>query len=83
MTPHREWLYEYEKCNGGNVFLRDESMDRIIGCGRVKDATQGWKYQNYPWCFAHFRASQKIDIHQEEGDVCIQTMFAKETCKMV
>ena len=36
MTPHREWLCEYEKYNGGNFFLRDESMDRIIGCGRVK-----------------------------------------------
>ena len=21
MTPHREWFYEYEKYDGGNVFL--------------------------------------------------------------
>jgi hypothetical protein len=36
MTPHREWFYEYEKYDGGDVFLGDESIDKIMGCGRVK-----------------------------------------------
>lgn len=35
MTPHKEWFYEYERYNG-NVFLGDESPNKIIGCGRVK-----------------------------------------------
>ena len=35
MTPHREWLSEYEKYNG-NVFLGDDSPKKIMGHGRVK-----------------------------------------------
>jgi hypothetical protein len=31
MTPHREWFCEYEKYNGGDVFLGDDSTTRIIG----------------------------------------------------
>ena len=30
MTPRREWFYEYERYDGGNVFLGDESATRII-----------------------------------------------------
>ena len=36
MTPHREWFYEYEKYNGGDVYLGDDSPSSIIGRGRVK-----------------------------------------------
>ena len=35
MTPHREWFSEYEKYNG-NVFLGDDSPNKITGRGRVK-----------------------------------------------
>jgi hypothetical protein len=31
MTPHREWFYEYERYDGGNVFLGDDLTTRIIG----------------------------------------------------
>jgi hypothetical protein len=31
MSPHRELLCEYERYNGCNVFLGDESKTRIIG----------------------------------------------------
>jgi hypothetical protein len=31
MNPHREWLCEYERYDGGNVFLGDDSTTRIIG----------------------------------------------------
>jgi hypothetical protein len=36
MIPHKEWFYEYERYDGGNVFLGDESTTRIIGQGKVK-----------------------------------------------
>jgi hypothetical protein len=29
MTPHKEWFCEYEKYNGGDVFLGDDSKTRI------------------------------------------------------
>jgi hypothetical protein len=31
MTPHREWLCEYERYDRGNVFLGDDSTIKIIG----------------------------------------------------
>jgi hypothetical protein len=31
MTPHREWFCEYERYDGGDVFLGDESTTKIIG----------------------------------------------------
>eukprot|EP00253_Pinus_taeda_P013395 PITA_13395 len=42
-TPHREWFCEYEKYNGGDVFLGDNQKARIIGCGKVKLKLQGVK----------------------------------------
>jgi hypothetical protein len=36
MTPHREWFCEYERYDGGDVFLGDESTTKIIGRGKVK-----------------------------------------------
>jgi hypothetical protein len=36
MTPHREWFSEYEKYDGGDVFLGDDSTAKILLCGRVK-----------------------------------------------
>ena len=29
-TPHREWFYEYEKYDGGDVFLGDDRKHRIF-----------------------------------------------------
>jgi hypothetical protein len=34
MTPHREWLCKYERYDGGNVFLGDDSTTKIIGRGK-------------------------------------------------
>ena len=36
MTPHRELFCEYEKYNGGYVYLGDDSPASIIGCGILK-----------------------------------------------
>jgi hypothetical protein len=36
MTPHKEWFSEYEKYDGGDVFLGDDSTTKIMGRGRVK-----------------------------------------------
>jgi hypothetical protein len=35
MTPHREWFYEYERYEEGDVFLGEESTNTIFGQGRV------------------------------------------------
>jgi hypothetical protein len=35
MTPHREWLCEYEQYDGCDVFLGDESTTKIFEQERV------------------------------------------------
>ena len=35
MTPHRYWFCEYEKYDGGDLFLGDDSIAKIMGRGRV------------------------------------------------
>jgi hypothetical protein len=35
MTPHKEWFYEYERYEGGDVFLGDDSTTKIVGWRRV------------------------------------------------
>ena len=35
-TPHREWFYEYEKYDGGDLFLGDYRKVRIVGRGKFK-----------------------------------------------
>eukprot|EP00253_Pinus_taeda_P029912 PITA_29912 len=35
-TPHREWFCEYEKYDGGDVFIGDDRKVRIIGHGKIK-----------------------------------------------
>jgi hypothetical protein len=31
MTPNREWFCEYERYDGGNIFLGGDSTTKIIG----------------------------------------------------
>jgi hypothetical protein len=41
ITPRRDWFSEYEKYDGGDVFLRDDSTTIIMGRGRVKRLQKG------------------------------------------
>jgi hypothetical protein len=36
MKPHREWFYEYEQYEGGDMFLGDDSKNKILGRVRVQ-----------------------------------------------
>eukprot|EP00253_Pinus_taeda_P025343 PITA_25343 len=47
-TPHREWFYEYDKYDGGDVFLGDDRKARIIGRGKVKLKLQGGRVRTLP-----------------------------------
>ena len=35
MTFDRHWFLAYEKCDGGMVYLGDDSPLSIVGCGRI------------------------------------------------
>ena len=47
-THHREWFYEYDKYDGGDVFLGDERKARIIGHRKFKLKLQGGRIRKLP-----------------------------------
>ena len=49
--PHREWFYEYEKYNGGDVYLGDDSPSSIFGHGRVKLKLEDGRIELYLECY--------------------------------
>jgi hypothetical protein len=83
MTHHREWFSEYEKYDGGDVFLGDDSIAKTLGCGRVKLLLKdGWirtllKVMHIPKLARSLISISKMD------DAGVDIVFGKNTCKMV
>jgi len=48
LTTHRDWFYEYEKYDGGDVFLGDDRKARVIIRGKVKLKLQGGRIITLP-----------------------------------
>ena len=74
---------EYEKYDGGDVFLGDDRKARIIGHGKVKLKLQGGRVRtlmdvlHIPALARNLISICKLD------DVGVKTVFEKDTCKMV
>eukprot|EP00253_Pinus_taeda_P034923 PITA_34923 len=82
-TPHREWFCEYEKYDGGDVFLGDDRKARIIGHGKVKLKLQGGRVRTLPGVL-HIPALARNPISvSKSDDAGVKTVFEKDTCKMV
>eukprot|EP00253_Pinus_taeda_P003388 PITA_03388 len=82
-TPRREWFCEYEKYDGGDVFLLDDRKARIIGRRKVKLKLQGGRVRTLPGVL-HISALTKYLISVSKlDDASVKTVFNKDTCKMV
>eukprot|EP00253_Pinus_taeda_P007512 PITA_07512 len=81
-TPHREWFCEYEKYDGGDVFLGDDRKARINGHGKVKLKLQGGRVRTLLGVL-HIPALARNLISVSKLDVGVKTVFEKDTCKMV
>jgi hypothetical protein len=83
MNPHREWFWEYENYDGGNVFLGNDSTTKIIGKGRVKLRLIDGRIRTLP-SVLHIpgMARNLISVSKME-DAGIRTIFEKGTCRMV
>jgi hypothetical protein len=83
MTPHREWFCEYERYDGGNVFLGDDSTTSIIGQGNFKLRLIDGRIRtllvvlHIPGLARNLISVRKMD------DAWVITIFEKETCRMV
>eukprot|EP00253_Pinus_taeda_P030865 PITA_30865 len=82
-TPHSEWFCEYEKYDGGDVFLGDDRKARIVGHGKVKLKLQGGRVRtllgvlHIPTLAKNLISVSKLD------DAGVKIVFEKDTCKMV
>eukprot|EP00253_Pinus_taeda_P026535 PITA_26535 len=82
-TLHKEWFCEYEKYDGGDVFLGDEKKARIVGHRKLKLKWQGGRVRTLP-CVLHIPALARNLISVSKlDDAGVKTMFEKDTCKMV
>ena len=82
-TPHREWFCEYEKYDGGDVFLGDDTKARIIGRGKVKLKLQGGRVRTLPGVLHIPALARNLISVSKLDDAGVKTVFEKDTCKMV
>eukprot|EP00253_Pinus_taeda_P003408 PITA_03408 len=82
-TPHREWFCEYEKYDGGDVFLGDDRKARIIGRGKVKLKLQGGRVRTLPGVLQIPALARNLISLSKLDDAGVKIVFEKDTCKMV
>jgi hypothetical protein len=83
MTPHREWFCEYERYDGGNVFLGDDSTTRIIGRGKFKLRLIDGRIRTLPGVLHIPGLAINLISVRKMDDAGVKTIFEKETCRMV
>jgi hypothetical protein len=83
MTPHKEWFSEYEKYDGGDVFLGDDSTTKILGRGKVKLLLKDGRIRTLPGVLHIPKLSRSLISVSKMDDVGVDTVFGKNTCKMV
>ena len=82
-TPHSEWFFDYEKYDGGDVFLGDDRNCKIVRHGKVKMKLQGGSFRKLHGVL-HIPALARNMIYVSNmDDVGVKIMFEKDNCKMV
>eukprot|EP00253_Pinus_taeda_P008353 PITA_08353 len=81
-TPHREWLCEYDKYDGGDVFVGDDKKARIVGRRKVKLKLQGGRIRTLSGVLIPALARNLIYVSKLD-DAGVKTLFDKDTYKMV
>ena len=82
-TPHREWFYEYDKYDAGNVFLGDDRKARIIGRRKVKLMLQGGRVRTLPSVLHIPILARNLFSVSKLDDAGVKIVFEKDTWKMV
>jgi hypothetical protein len=83
MTPHKEWFSEYEKYDGGDVFLGDESTTKILGHGRVKLLLKYGRIRTLPGVLHIPKVAKSLISVSKMEYAGVDTIFGKGTWKMV
>jgi hypothetical protein len=83
MTPHREWFCEYEKYEGGDVFLGDDSTTNIVGQVESDLMLKDGRSRTLPGVLHILGLERNIISVSKMSDAGVHTIFEKDSCKMV
>jgi len=83
MTLHREWFCEYERYDGGDVFMGDDSTTKIIGQGKVKLKLMYGRIRTLLGVLHIQGLARNFVCVRKMDDAWVKTMFKKETYIMV
>jgi hypothetical protein len=83
MNPHREWFSKYQKYDGGDVFLGDDLTTKILGRGRVKSLLKDRRIITLPRVLHIPKLARSLISVSKLDDARVDTVFGKNTCKMV
>ena len=83
MTPHREWFCEYEKYDGGDVFLGDDSTTKITRRRRVKLLLKDGRIKILVGVLHIPDLAKNLISVNKMSDVGVHILFEKDRCKMV
>jgi hypothetical protein len=83
MNPHREWFSEYQKYDGGDVFLGDDSTTKILGRGRVKLLLKYGRIRTLPGVLHIPKLARSLISVRKMEDAGVDIVFGNDTCKMV
>jgi hypothetical protein len=79
MNAHREWFYEYEKYNGGDIFLGYDSIYIIKRHGRVKLILKDGRIRTLPGVCHILELTRNLIFISKMSDTGVETVFEKET----
>eukprot|EP00253_Pinus_taeda_P031361 PITA_31361 len=82
-TTHREWFCEYEKYNGGHVFLGDDRKAKIIGHRKVKLKLQGGRVRTLSGVLHIPALARNLISVSKLNDASVKIVFEKDIRKMV
>eukprot|EP00253_Pinus_taeda_P033808 PITA_33808 len=82
-TPHRECFCEYDKYEGGDVFLGDDRKARIVGHGKLKLKLQGGRVRTLLDVLHIPALSRNLISVSKLDDAGVKIVFKKDTCNMV
>ena len=82
-TPHREWFCEYEKYDGGDVFLGDDRKAKIVGRRKFKLKLQGGRIRTLSGVLHIPALAINLISISKMDDAGVKTVFKKYTYKMV
>jgi hypothetical protein len=83
MKPHRDWFYEYDIYEGGDVFLGDDLKTKIVGQGRVLLMLHDGRSRNLLGVLHIPSLEINMIFVNKMSDEGVHTLFHKDTYKKV